>query len=108
MPLTTPVTGSTDAIAGVCVLHIPPNVGSRMVAVLPKHTLQPGVGHDMVAGSGFTVNEAVAKPPPAVYVIVTTPGDPPVTRPVLGLMVAIRILLLLHVPERGVHDRPVW
>jgi hypothetical protein len=64
MPVTTPVTGSTEPIAGLLLLHTPP-VGRHMSAsVPPTHTLQPvETGQVIGPGIGFTVKLSVEKHP---------------------------------------------
>lgn len=102
-PLTNPEDEPTVAIEGVCVLQIPPGVGSVTVIDPPKQTLQPEVGHVIVAGNGFTVNCAVEKPlEPQLYVIVTTPAvRPAVTNPLDDPIVAIAGFELLQVQPPG-------
>jgi hypothetical protein len=80
----------------VLLLHEPPVVASDNVTVLPTHTCDAPV---IAAGVVPTVTTAVTvQPVPSEYVIVDTPGATPVISPVSEPAVAIKVLLLVHVP----------
>ena len=57
-PVTTPVVGSTAAIAEASLLQTPPVVTSLSVVVLPRQRLVAPV-MVLTAGDGLTVTEAV-------------------------------------------------
>lgn len=98
MPVTRPVLGNTVAIAGALLLQLPPGVGSVSVVVNPTQMLDKPL---ITPGRGFTVTIAVAEQPVgSVYEIVTVPAATPVTTPDDDPTVAIRTLLLLHVPPQ--------
>ena len=102
MPVTIPVAEPTVATAGLLLLHVPPGVASVKANVEPMHTTQPDVGQEMGAGNGLTVIVVVTEQPEErVYVIVSIPGDIPITMPDAEPTVAIAGLLLLHVPPPG-------
>jgi hypothetical protein len=74
-----------------------PGVGLEdIVTVVLTQTVD---GPVMGVGNGLTVSVRVEKHVPGVvYVIVTTPTPVPVATPVVGLIVAIKVSLLAHVP----------
>ena len=91
-----PVEETMEATNGLLLLHVPPVVLLARVVVSPT---QSAVVPEIGAGSGLTVNGVVIKQPvDAVYVIVATPADSPVTTPVDESIEATAGLLLLHVP----------
>ena len=56
-PVTTPVAGSTDPLAGLLLVHVPPPGDDVSAVVRPAHTLVvPVIGF----GFGFTVTTAKA------------------------------------------------
>jgi hypothetical protein len=98
-PVTMPVNKLTVATVVLLLLHVPPAVASLNIVVSPKHTfVLPVIG----AGNGFTVTVVVMKQP-NVYVIVVVaavvpPNEPPVKNPLTGLIVAMVVFALLHIP----------
>jgi hypothetical protein len=66
MPVTTPVVGSMEPIAGLLLLHTPPGGRHVSASVPPTHTLQPDeVGH--VMGPGVRSTTIVATPMVALH-----------------------------------------
>jgi hypothetical protein len=94
-PVTTPVVGSTVAIAGIPLLHTPPAVTSDKVRVEPAQTEPPPA---IAAGAGVTVITLVVRQPPILYVMVVTPAETPVTTPDAESTDAIEGLRLVHKP----------
>lgn len=94
MPVTTPVPGPTDTVFEVQ-LQVPPKVVSIKAIDWPTQTiLLPVIGD--VGLTIIVVN--TLQPEPKVYEIITVPDAIPVNEPVTGLMVAIVVLALLHMP----------
>jgi len=60
-PLTTPVVEPMVATEVLVLLHVPPDVPSVNVVVLPAQT---EVVPEIVAGTAFTVTTAIARQPP--------------------------------------------
>lgn len=97
-PVTTPEVGLTVAIAVLLLLHVPPTVESKRVIVPPTHTLEEPIITDMVPEPVTVMVLVVKQPVVSIYVIVHVPAETPVTKPDVGLIVAIDVLELLHVP----------
>jgi hypothetical protein len=96
MPENIPDPDTIVAILTLDEVHVPPEVPSVSVAVLPAHTIPAPA---IAAGTGLTVNTAVFRQPPAtVYVILAVPAATPVAIPVAPSIVAVLVLPLLHVP----------
>lgn len=94
-PVTTPVPGTTGAIADGVLVHVPPAVASLSVVVLPVHTVVVPV---IAAGNGLTVMTADTLQPlgARVYTAVAVEGTvtvPPVTTPVPRPIVAGPLML---------------
>ena len=81
-------------------IQVPPVAVFVNVVVAPMH---PKPAPDIVPGMPFTVIVTVAAVPhPVLYDIVLVPALIPVNKPVEGLIVAIDVALLLHVPPVSV------
>jgi hypothetical protein len=95
-PVTMPVPAPTEAIAGLLLLHTPPEVGCVRVRVWPSQTESVPT---MADGAGVTVTTTVDRQPAVnAYVMVAVPGATPVTTPVVRPTVAMPVLLLVQVP----------
>jgi len=94
-PVTTPVVDPMVAMPVRLLIHVPPDVGSFNVVVLPTHNV---VVPPIAAGTGFTVIVFVAWQPVEVMmsVIVAVPAATPVTTPEDASIVATEVLLLLQ------------
>ena len=97
VPAVTPDTipPETVAIAGVLLLHMPPEVASDSVTVPPVHTV--GLAGSIDPGAVFTVATVLAEQPAIVYLIVAVPTVLPVTTPPAETE-AMPEALLLHAP----------
>ena len=104
-PVTRPVDGLIEAVAGTLLLHTPPVAASLNVVVRPWQTLVAPV---IAAGVGLTVNGVVIKQLVAVLVklIVNTPAETPVTTPPEDTD-AKAVLLLVQVPGPDTSDKVV-
>jgi hypothetical protein len=93
-PVTTPVE-LTVATVGVPLVHDPPAGEPVSDIDVPAHSvlLPPEI-----TSTGLTVNPAVTKAVPTLYVIVAVPTETPETTPVVETTDAIAGLLLLQVP----------
>lgn len=89
-PVITPVVNPILASAVLLLVHVPPVIASESMIEDPVHTLP---GPVMGGGAAFTVTvtDTVQL---VVYVMVSTPGIPPVTVPRNGSIDAMAILLL--------------
>jgi hypothetical protein len=95
IPVTTPVALFTVATAVLLLLHVPPVMALVSVVVVPGHICVSPILVTRV----FTVAIIVVNiPGDVVYVMCVVPLAIPVSRPVVGCIVAIDVLLLLHVP----------
>ena len=95
MPVTSPEVELMVATAGLPLVHVPPGMGWLKVEVpLWQAEREPVIGLSNVT----VIARLVLQPDGNVYVIVSTPAETLVTRPVVALTVAIAGLLLVHVP----------
>lgn len=69
-PVTTPVLLLTVALAGVLLVHVPPDVASVRESAVPTHTAEPP---EMIPafGNGLTVKPVVAEAVPQPKLLVT-------------------------------------
>ena len=96
LPDTIPVVKPTVASKGMVLLQVPPVDVLLKVMVLPTHTEVDPV---VAAGAIFMVTVAYTSgPQPLLYVIGAVPCAIPVQLPVAGLIVAMVVAPLLHVP----------
>ena len=101
VPLTEPPVAVPDVIPIVAVLvalllHVPPVLASVKLPVDPEQIF---VAPDINDGEGLMVTLILREHPlRPVYMIVSIPGDTPVTLPEPAKTVAMLLVLLLHVP----------
>jgi hypothetical protein len=96
-PVTTPV-ADTVATVGLLLLHVLPVGNAPNVVVDPTHTDAVPV---ILSGKANTVAIWVLiQPKPSVNlkVIIDVPALTPVNTPVVGLIIALSVLELVHVP----------
>jgi hypothetical protein len=102
VPADTPVTtpeASTEAMAGLTLLHVPPGTALLNAVVAPRQT--PAI--PVIGNNGFTVIVAMAvHPSDVVYVIIEVPADTPSALAVTRLIATTPVVPLLHVPPRTV------
>jgi hypothetical protein len=92
------------AIAGLLLVHIPPEIELLNITAEPLHKLP---GPDIADGNKFIVKTLYTEQPVAkAYLIVSDPPETPDTIPVLPTM-AMEGTLLLHVPPVAVSDNNV-
>ncbi len=101
MPVTRPVAELAVATDVFVLLQTPPTVASASEVEAPTHSDNvPTIG--LTGGSGFTDSVRVMDESPhifaTVYVMVAVPTAIPVTTPEEAFTLAIKVLLLLHVP----------
>ena len=94
-PLTTPVKLPIVATEDDEILQVPPDVESVNTVIPEAHN--EGVP-EINAGIPLTVNDAVEKPQPDVYVIVAIPEETPMAIPEELPIAAIAVELVVHTP----------
>lgn len=103
-PVTTPVLGLMERIAGHAADHVPPGDAVDIEIVDPTQT-EPG---PTIGGAAdTTVTTTCAAQPPTVYLMVVVPGFEPVTMPVSAPTDAIVTGVLVHRPPEVELDNEI-